>query len=119
VLKVRTSPAYDCKWIDLTLQDRRHLGLECVQLVKRYLDRLPLLKPLVIVLKKFIYAGGLADPYQGGLSSYSLTLMVVALLLLANEQLTLGQAFLHFLRLYGIDLDYSSKAIFVPGPDSP
>jgi DNA polymerase sigma len=34
----------------------------------------------VVILKQIIYAYNLADPYTGGLGSYSLTLMVVALL---------------------------------------
>jgi len=40
----------------------------------------PLLRPLVITLKNIIYAYDLSDPYTGGLGSYSLTLMVIALL---------------------------------------
>lgn len=40
----------------------------------------PQLLPLVLTLKRLIYAYNLADPYTGGLSSYSLTLMTIALL---------------------------------------
>jgi DNA polymerase sigma len=45
----------------------------------------PLLLPLVITLKRLIYAYNLADPYTGGLSSYSLTLMTIALLQVALQ----------------------------------
>jgi DNA polymerase sigma len=39
-----------------------------------------LLKPLVLVLKSLVEAYDISDPYKGGISSYGLTLMVIALL---------------------------------------
>ena len=44
------------------------------------MQRYKVLKPLVIVLKTFMYSAGLYDTYQGGLSSYGLILMIVAIL---------------------------------------
>ena len=38
------------------------------------------LKPLVLVLKQFIFSANLNDTYQGGLSSYGLILMIVSFL---------------------------------------
>ena len=40
----------------------------------------PLLRPLVLTLKSMLNSYGLCDTYTGGLGSYSLTLMVIALL---------------------------------------
>lgn len=57
-----------------------HRGLRCVELMEEFKLAEPLLLPLVLTLKRLIYAYKLADPYKGGLSSYSLTLMTIALL---------------------------------------
>jgi len=38
------------------------------------------LKPIVLVLKKMLEQKGLNSPYHGGLSSYSIVLMVAAFL---------------------------------------
>jgi len=40
----------------------------------------PLLHPLTLVIKVLVNIYGLSDPYKGGLSSYAITLMVIALL---------------------------------------
>lgn len=40
----------------------------------------PLLRPLVLVIKMLVQIYGLNDPYKGGLGSYAITLMVIALL---------------------------------------
>ena len=39
-----------------------------------------MLRPLVLVLKTMLNSYGLCDTYTGGLGSYSLTLMTIALL---------------------------------------
>lgn len=40
----------------------------------------PLLRPLVLVIKVLVKIYGINDPYKGGISSYAITLMVIALL---------------------------------------
>lgn len=40
----------------------------------------PILLPLLLFLKNLIYSYGLGDTYTGGLGSYSLALMTIALL---------------------------------------
>lgn len=44
------------------------------------MNRYKELRPLAFVLKTFIYSSNLYDTYQGGLSSYGLILMIVAIL---------------------------------------
>jgi len=70
---------------------------------------------LTIVLKKFIVLNGYNSPFQGTLSSYSLVLMIIAMLKdlrkkhgpgfetsqPGNVHLNLGKAFTTFLTLYG------------------
>lgn len=61
--------------------DHKHNGLNCVDLVKEYLVQYEgILRPLVYIIKHLLYMAELNDPYQGGLSSYGLILMIVALL---------------------------------------
>ena len=44
----------------------------------------PVLRPLVLVIKTLVHRYGLSDPYKGGISSYGITLMVIALLQVKN-----------------------------------
>ncbi len=45
--------------------------------VKKIIVYYPCIKPITIVLKQIIQKGGLNNTYQGGLSSYSLLLMLL------------------------------------------
>lgn len=80
VIKLVMNETYDNYKVDITFQLREHTGLRCAELIEEFKAVEPLLKPLVIILKQIIYAYKMADPYTGGLGSYSLTLMVIALL---------------------------------------
>lgn len=80
VIKLVMGEAFERYKVDITFQIREHTGLRCAELIEEFKTAEPLLKPLVIILKQIIYSYGLADPYTGGLGSYSLTLMVIALL---------------------------------------
>lgn len=86
------------------------------------LDYYKELRPLAFVLKTFIYSSNLYDTYQGGLSSYGLILMIVALLQgeyeakRADEKLMVSELLIKFLRLFGNNFDYVNKYIYVPTP---
>ena len=66
--------------IDISIQDHRHYGLRCVELVKTFLKEYEVLEPIVLALKNILKWAGLNDPYTGGLSSYGLILLVVSFL---------------------------------------
>eukprot|EP00198_Chlamydomonas_reinhardtii_P004174 XP_001693510.1 poly(a) polymerase [Chlamydomonas reinhardtii] len=77
----------------------------------------PPLKPLVLVLKAYLKACRLNEVNSGGLSSYSLTNMVIAHL---QEELKsghdvsdLGETLYTFLLRFGEEHDYSSQAVSV------
>ena len=56
VLKIDTTAKYFNKKIDLTLQESRHNGLNCVNLVKDYLSKYNnILRPIVLVLKQMLF----------------------------------------------------------------
>lgn len=90
----------------------KHNGLNCVNLVKKYLDRFHQLKPLVLVLKYMMYQLDLSDTYQGGLNSYGLILMIVSMLQVFQmqellSQANLGSLLIRFFQIYGWEIDYS------------
>lgn len=51
-------------------------GVEAVGAVRKLVDDEPLLAPLVLVLKAFLRERGMNEAFNGGISSYVLTLMV-------------------------------------------
>lgn len=64
----------------MTFQVRGHTGIRCTALIHQFIAAEPLLKPLVSCLKTLLNCYDLCDTYTGGLGSYSLTLMTIALL---------------------------------------
>lgn len=56
------------------------MGLKCSEMIKAFMQAEPLLRPLVLVIKSLADAYDISDPYKGGLSSYAITLMEIALL---------------------------------------
>lgn len=65
-------------FIDPNSPAKTHLGIQSCELVQRYLCDYPNLKEVAILLKKFMANLGLNCPYLGGLSSYSLVLILIA-----------------------------------------
>jgi len=99
-----------------------HSGPPAAQLMKTYLEALPPLRPLTFVLKYFLAARGLNEPYSGGVGSYLLQLMIVALLQHRERDAVnyrrpslnnLGSLLLEFLELYGLEFNYMTTGISV------
>lgn len=118
VLKLTANGDFNSLRIDMTLQDARHSGMAGVQLVRQYLLTYPHLKPMALVLKHLLYLGKLNDPYQKGLSSYGLVLMIVAFFqwcFVSGTYETVcssaGRALIQFLRHYGSAFDYTNWRI--------
>ena len=89
--------------LDITVQDQRHKGLECVEIVKEYLKQYPQLEPLMLVVKYMLKITELNDPYKGGLSSYGLLLMLVSFFQTRPEwpkDVTLGKWLLWAMHFY-------------------
>jgi DNA polymerase sigma len=62
--------------LDLSFDAKEHHGLEALNMIQHILEELPMVRPLVLVLKQFLLDRGLLTAYTGGLSSYCLFLMV-------------------------------------------
>jgi hypothetical protein len=61
--------------LDITFDAPGHHGLEAIDLVLEIIEELPMIQPLVLVLKQFLLDRGLLTAYTGGISSYCLFLM--------------------------------------------
>jgi Nucleotidyltransferase domain len=88
--------------LDISFDSPEHHGLEAVVMVKQILDELPMIRPLVLILKQFLLDRALLTAYTGGLSSYCLFLMVARYL---QEQPSswgdCGSLLMGFLDFYG------------------
>jgi non-canonical poly(A) RNA polymerase PAPD5/7 len=49
--------------MDISLQDSKHYGLKCVELVKSYMNEYEALEPLIFGLKNLLKNANLNDPY--------------------------------------------------------
>lgn len=82
--------------------------------------RKPEIRPLIILLKAYLRQRSLNDTYTGGVGSYLLYHMVAFAVgthpsygedEINYEKYSLGHYLLHFLKLYGEDLDFSDVAL--------
>ena len=90
------------------------------RLVSEFIRKYPPLPYLVLVLKQFLLQRDLNEVYQGGLSSYSLILMVVSFLQLhpraegcKNIEVNYGVLLIEFFELYGKNMNYLKAGIRV------
>ncbi len=123
IIKIVASEKYNNMHIDISVQDSKHYGLKCVELVKGYMTEFEALEPLLYSLKNLLKNANLNDPYTGGLSSYGLILMLVSFLqnqrangkcikISTNtENHNLGKLFLEFCWYYGIMFDHTKYVI--------
>lgn len=80
--------------IDITLDEPRnkqekngpdgslneHLGLQCCKYIEQTLDKYPKMKIIALIFKKFLSLKNMNKPFSGGLSSYSLVQMILAVM---------------------------------------
>ena len=109
-------------------------GPESANLMHRFMNSMPPLRPLTFVLKYFLASRDINKPFTGGIGSYLLQLMIVSFLQhrsrddlnrarrlaryregvrLEKESFNLGSLLMDFLELYGLDFNYYTTAISV------
>lgn len=94
-------------------------GVDSVPLLLHFIQQYPALAKLVLILKQFLTQRQLNEVYYGGISSYSLFLLLVSFLQLhprtaANESsANLGVLLIEFFELYGRNFNYRKTAISV------
>jgi non-canonical poly(A) RNA polymerase PAPD5/7 len=97
-------------------------GPPAAKLTKEYLQALPPLRPLTFVLKYFLAARCLNEPYSGGVGSFMLQLLIVAFLqhhrrAFVNTSIqtptfyNLGSLLLDFFKLFGTEFNYLTTGI--------
>jgi hypothetical protein len=100
--------------LDITFDAPGHHGLEAVDLVTQMIAELPMIRPLVLVLKQFLINRSLLTAYTGGLSSYCLFLMVARYL---QEQPSVygdvGALLIGFLDFFGNHFDPRTTGLSV------
>jgi len=116
--------------IDITLDEPRnkqekndpdgshneHLGLQCCKYIKQRLDNYPKMKIIALIFKKFLSLKNMNKPFSGGLSSYSLVQMILAVMKIEEQfdmhnKLSVAMIFKHFLQEYGFNFAPLEKGI--------
>ena len=123
IIKICSVEKYNNKLIDISIQEEKHFGLKCVDLVKQFIVQYECLKPLVLSLKNILKRAHLNDPYKGGISSYGLILMIIYFLKkqnssgidisLGDNNNNLGQLFYDFLNFYAFNFDFENNIIYI------
>jgi hypothetical protein len=67
--------------LDISIDGPGHSGISSTSFTRILNRKLPSLRPMVLVLKEVLRRKGLNDPFEGGMGSYGLVLMVTFLLL--------------------------------------
>lgn len=63
IIKLTVSDEFNSMQMDISLQDSKHFGLKCVELVKSFLKEYEALEPLIFSLKNLLKNANLNDPY--------------------------------------------------------
>lgn len=104
--------------------DQPH-GPESADLMHRFMESMPPLRPLTFCLKYFLASREINKPFTGGIGSYLLQLMIVSFLQHrsradlnrgyggSGQHFNLGSLLLDFLELYGLDFNYVTTGISV------
>jgi hypothetical protein len=102
--------------LDISFDGPEHHGIDANRMVAQTMEELPLIRPLMLVLKQFLLHRGLLTAYTGGLSSYCLFLMLARYL---QEQPPsngdCGSLLMGFLDFYGNFFDPRAIGISVGG----
>eukprot|EP01022_Parablepharisma_sp_SALTPOND_P004298 TRINITY_DN119_c0_g1_i1.p1 TRINITY_DN119_c0_g1~~TRINITY_DN119_c0_g1_i1.p1 ORF type:complete len:975 (-),score=71.83 TRINITY_DN119_c0_g1_i1:8854-11778(-) len=118
VLRVECNEEMNCAKLDITVNDSRHKGIECVEMVRNVLKEYPELEKLMLVLKHILKIAELNDPYLGGLSSYGLFLLLLAYMEWHQEnkhEKNTGKLLLRILRFYAM-FDFRNTSVYSQYP---
>ncbi|CAD8061344.1 unnamed protein product [Paramecium sonneborni] len=89
-----------------------HSGLITTDLVKQWMKEYPAIQQLVLILKSIIKKLGLSESYTGGLSSYSLIIMVYSYLRdYQGTQNQIGELFINLLNFFVNEFNSSITGI--------
>ncbi|EER16433.1 hypothetical protein Pmar_PMAR021029 [Perkinsus marinus ATCC 50983] len=104
-------PLHSSVKVQISVTGPAHSGIETSAYVAMLCQHYDCLRPLVLVIKHVLVCDGLVTPYDGGMSSYTLVLMVVSFLNqfygnnASHQNVSLGQLLLGMLYWYGGEED--------------
>ncbi len=108
LIKIITNSDFNNVSVDISLEDPKHYGVECVNYIKNLIKENEVLSPICLAVKNILQKANLNDPYKGGLSSYGVILLIMNYLNIEKENKfieinlnNLGWLFYHFLEFYG------------------
>ncbi|CAB9512892.1 canonical poly(A) RNA polymerase PAPD7 [Seminavis robusta] len=108
--------------VSFSFQQKQETGPGAATLIKTLMEAMPPLRPLIFVLKYFLKARVLNEPYSGGVGSYMLQLMIVSFLQhRERDAVTFGKPGLYnlgcllveFFDLYGTKFNYPTTGLSV------
>jgi non-canonical poly(A) RNA polymerase PAPD5/7 len=63
IIKLTVSDEFNSMQMDISLQDSKHFGMKCVELVRSFMNEYEALEPLIFALKNLLKNANLNDPY--------------------------------------------------------
>eukprot|EP01117_Protostelium_nocturnum_P014818 TRINITY_DN5678_c0_g1_i1.p1 TRINITY_DN5678_c0_g1~~TRINITY_DN5678_c0_g1_i1.p1 ORF type:complete len:685 (+),score=259.03 TRINITY_DN5678_c0_g1_i1:273-2327(+) len=94
-------------------------GLSNTAIVKQFCSKIPLLRPLTLVIKYFLQQRGLNEPYTGGIGSYALVILVINFLQMysinssSSEGVSTGKLLTDFFDFFGTKFNYWTTGISI------
>jgi Nucleotidyltransferase domain/Cid1 family poly A polymerase len=100
--------------LDISFDSPEHHGLDANRMVAEILEELPLIRPLMLILKQFLLDRGLLTSYTGGISSYCLFLILARYLQEQTQSISdYGSLLMGFLDFHGNHFDPRATGISV------
>ena len=97
-------------------------GLNAIQLYRDWKEQYPRMEVLVSVIKQFLIMHGLNEVFTGGMSSFTVTCLVISMLQhqqpaqFQGPESSMAEYLLHFLNFYGKDFNSVDLAISLNPP---
>lgn len=112
--------------IDVDISFDHANGLSNTQIINAFATKYKTYRPLLVTLKFYLQQLAINEPYNGGLGSYSLSLMLASFLQMhpktnnasGRTEANLGYLLLDFFALYGKQFNYFHTGISVRGDGS-
>eukprot|EP01059_Diplonema_ambulator_P005180 TRINITY_DN14935_c0_g1_i1.p1 TRINITY_DN14935_c0_g1~~TRINITY_DN14935_c0_g1_i1.p1 ORF type:complete len:575 (+),score=225.83 TRINITY_DN14935_c0_g1_i1:31-1725(+) len=108
-------------WIDVDISFNSPNGRVNSELVVRYCKQMPIVTPLVMLVKYFLQQRSMHEPFTGGLGSYAVSLMVIQFIQQHPAfheggdpaRAGIGGLLMDFFRFYGAMFDFQNIGISV------
>ena len=77
IIKIKTNEEFHNLTLDISMEIYSHRGQQCVEYINKKIIEYSPLKPLTLALKTIFYNAHINEPYNGGLSSYGIILLII------------------------------------------